>query len=159
MNRYKPGFHAVRKTPGNSLRFLLSMLCLWLCVPGIAASQNRTDENAATGYDTIVTVNIPTELFMALITYQELSEAETEGKETVVEKLIPVLKSMIEALESERRKLAPNRSDTPADPMTRTRIAKLDRHLADFRNELRYRRKLLEYQRLKEKQKALIEGD
>lgn len=152
------------KTPIRALRDLAwGILFLCLCMPGITIAQNTIEKKTdsirsdSARSDTILTVDIPAELFMALVSYQELSEAEAEGKE-VNRRLIPVLESIVEALKAERRKFESYRPEAGAEAMMKKRIAKLDSHLLDFQKELRYRRVLLEYRQLQKKQKALIEG-
>lgn len=139
---------------------LPAVLCFLLCLPGSAIPQNRLEAEADSPprSDVILTVNIPAELFMALVSYQELSEADDQGEATT-RKLINVLETIVKTLKEEQRKFTALRPEIGADASLEYRLSKLDRHLNDFQNELRYRRTLLEYQQLKKKQKSFIEGN
>ena len=139
---------------------LPAVLCFLLCLSGNAIPQNRLEAEAEPPprSDVILTVNIPAELFMALVSYQELSEAEDQGEATL-RKLIRVLETIVKTLTEEQQKFTALRPETGADANLEHRLSKLDRHLKDFQNELRYRRTLLEYQQLKKKQKSFIEGN
>ena len=142
-------------------RLLLpAVFCFLLCLPGNAIPQNRLEAKAKppSRSDVILTVNIPAELFMALVSYQELSEADDQGEATT-RKLIRVLETIVRNLKEEQQKFTALRPDTGSDVSLEHRLSKLDRHLKDFQNELRYRRTLLEYQQLKEEQKSFIEGN
>ena len=137
-----------------------AVLCFLLCFPGTAIPQDRLEATTKppSRSDVILTVNIPAELFMALVSYQELSAADDQGEATT-RKLVGVLETIVKTLKEEQQKFTALRPETGADASLEHRLSKLDRHLKDFQNELRYRRTLLEYQQLKKKQKSFIEGN
>ncbi len=150
MNEY-----AMAKTPATC-RSILSALFIGLCfLVGSAGVQAPAD--AASG-DEIVAVDIPYRLFLSLARYEELTAAEHQGKNMTAD-LIPVLEAIVDALKSEKEKFAPLVSGAGANIELRRRLNQLDDLIADYVNELRYRRKAMALERLLEHQNTLIKGE
>lgn len=103
----------------------------------------------------IVEINITYDLFDALVEYQDLSGQEAERP--VDEELVPVLETIITHYEAEKRKLENLAAGLDDELDLTPRIGKMTGHIEHFRKELQYRRAVLEYRQLQEKQRSLIE--
>ena len=147
---------SITKRPNPGRIILAVWMIIWLGLPiGPAiAQESRNGSNS----DEIVAVDIPYDLFLTLARYEDLTEAERQGRPVAAE-LIPVIETIVEALETEREKFRLILAQGLSDRDLRRRLAQLDRLIHDYENELRYRRKALELDRLLERQKSLIGGD
>ena len=147
---------SIIKRPISGRIILAVWMIIWLGLflgPAIA----QESPNGSNG-DEIVAVDIPYDLFLSLARYEDLTEAERQGQRVATE-LVPVIDNIVEALETEREKFKLILAQGLSDRDLRRRLAQLNRLIHDYENELRYRRKALELDRLLEQQKSLIGGD
>ncbi len=133
---------------------MVCSLCLYGGVMARAADQPAAEQPS----DSIVTVNIPYDLFLSLARYQELSEAERqEGKNIHNREIIPVLEKIIDIFKAERNRYRSLiQAERWSDELSR-RLVRMDKLIEVYQNELQYRRKSRELEQLLIEQKALIE--
>jgi hypothetical protein len=144
------------KRPIAGRIILAAWMIIWLGLP-IGPAIAQESPNGSNG-DEIVAVDIPYDLFLSLARYEYLTEAERQGQHVAAE-LVPVIDTIVEALETEREKFQLILAQGLSDRDLRRRLAQLNRLIHDYENELRHRRKALELDRLLEQQKSLIGGD
>ncbi len=145
-----------KATRPATTRFICSgLLIIWLCVAGAPVSAQETDK--ASSGDEIVVVDIPYALFVSLARYEDLTEAERQGQ-PVASELVPVLETIVDTLKKERDRFEPLLART-SDGDIRECLARMDRLIEDYENELRYRRKAMALERLLEQQESLLDGE
>ncbi len=125
---------------------------------GVAAGTEDSREKSDPRYGTdVVTIDISYELFVALASYQELSEAESEGAD-IHRQIVPILKSIIAKLRLERKKVEQLKRSLKNDPQLNRMLLRLDQHIDGFANELLYRQTVLKYESLMEEQKRILKS-
>ncbi len=137
---------------------LLKIVVLIFLFGGVAAGTEDSREKSEPRHGTdIVTIDISYELFVALASYQELSEAEKEGAD-IHREVIPILKSIIAKLRLERKKVEQLKQSVKNEPQLNQMLLRLDRHIDGFANELLYRQTVLQYESLMEEQKRILKS-
>ncbi len=94
--------------------------------------------------------DVPYELFAALSDYHDLTQLEE--KRHIDAEIIPAITEIIYYFEEERQKYLS--IQTISEKMKKN-LEKMDAHLTDFKNELLFRKKVLEFRILLKKQQQL----
>ncbi|MCP4700678.1 MAG: hypothetical protein GY862_28060 [Gammaproteobacteria bacterium] len=137
---------------------IFSMLAVLACLPepGSAASDRSAKDNksAQAGRPPqIMEVDMPYELFLALGSYHDFNEDEELRNIDINQEIIPVLETIIKEFTTEKKKYE---AHSPMSSAMTKRIRKIKKHVEDFKRELLYRKKVVEFRRLMKKQKTLI---
>jgi hypothetical protein len=106
----------------------------------------------------IVTVDIPYELFNALVEYEELHRSKANNTPANLARMVTTLNMLVAEYERELAKFQAFALDSGAMTMLEPRLKRMQQNIDDFRNELKFYRALLKYQQLKDKQDALLEA-
>lgn len=133
---------------------------LWIWILGVCMSCGQPLMAQEEPQDAnILIIDMPYELFNALVDYHELREAEEQRRLRVDEEIVAVLQIVVEEYEKEMYKFGVFAEKLGAPPELESRLEKMNKHVADFRNELTYRKAALEFHKLMEKQRTLIEDE
>ncbi len=140
-----------------SLALLPGMLAAAATPEAKASADSRERQRPDTERQQIVRVDISYALFAALAEYQEFSEAEKQGDSRANAALVPVLESILRELDQEYARHTALLDEAPDPGALEKRLQKLQAYIQDFRNELVFRKKVMEFNALLEKQKTLID--
>jgi len=112
-------------------------------------------ESSASQGGEIVVVDINSELLFALGEYHELSREEKQQAVFIQDRIIPVIKRIINGftLEMENCQNLAARAGKPFDPVWEEKI---NRHIVNFETELKVREKALEFELLRRKQRQML---
>lgn len=140
------------------LKRILKTLCGITLLTGIAIGAVASEkENRSGPRPKIVTIDMSYELFMALASYQELSEAERAGK-NIHREMAPVINVIITKLRSERDKIKRLKATLKGDRRLDRIESRLDQHISGFAKELLYRQKVLKYESLMKEQRRILKS-
>ncbi|MDM8545274.1 hypothetical protein QUF61_02155 [Candidatus Venteria ishoeyi] len=112
----------------------------------------------------VAVFDVPYELFAALSEYHDLTQSEEKNHQLIDTEMIPVIEDIIYYFEEERKKYTKIEKKQQTLGMenehiilnkVKENLKKMDAHLLDFRNELLFRKKAIEFRLLMKKQKAL----
>lgn len=144
----------------NHQVFLITGMCLFLLFfANIVFAQDKTplpgikSQNILT--PNIITIDMPYDLFVALASYHELSEAEKQG-ESINKDIIPVLEDIVKELAAERNKYKQISAEHKLKTRMEDFLNKMEKHRLGFYNELVYRKKVFQFNELLNKQNQLI---
>ena len=129
--------------------FLLSLLMI---IPYQFMVISVFAENIQNFDQSVIEFDVPYELFAALSDYHDLTQSEEKRHLVIDEEMIPVIAEIIYSFEEERQKYL--NIQNISDKMKKN-LGKMDDHLTDFRNELLFRKKVVEFRTLLEKQQKL----
>ena len=128
-----------------SLLSLLMIIPYQLVTSAFAQKIQNSDQS-------VIEFDVPYELFAALSDYHDLTQSEEKRQLTVDEEIIPAITEIIYYFEEERQKYL-NIQDI--SDKVKINLAKIDAHLTDFKNDLLFRKKVVEFKILLEKQHKL----
>jgi len=127
--------------------FLILMIIVTTIVyPLVAFSQKAQNELAE--------FDVAYELFAALSDYHDLTQAEEKRRLVIDKEIIPVIKEIIYYFEEERQKYL-KIQDEKFVAKVQKNLEKMDAYLTDFRNELLFRKKVVEFRTLLKEQQKL----
>ncbi len=131
----------------------ISTVCL-LLMPGFSDCLAAVNPLPQQGSE-IVVVDINSELLFALGEYNELTREEKQQAVSVQDRIIPVVERIIKgfSLELENCQSLAARAGKSFDPVWEEKI---NRHIANFETELMVRKKALEFEMLRRKQRQLL---
>ncbi|MFK5970912.1 MAG: hypothetical protein QM487_12445 [Candidatus Marithrix sp.] len=134
------------------LGIVFTLLSLLMIIPYQFMVISAFAENIQNSDQSVIEFDVPYELFAALSDYHDLTQSEEKRHLVIDEEIIPVIAEIIYSFEEEQQKYLniQNISDK-----VKNNLEKMDAHLIDFRNELLFRRKVVEFRTLLEKQQKL----
>ena len=137
-------------------RYLLSLLITvpTIFYPSITVALFQKVQNSE---QSVAVFDIPYELFASLSEYHDFTQSEEKQHLVIDEEIIPVITEIIYYFEEERRKYVSIQGKFFNKKM-RENLEKMDAHLADFKNELLFRKKVAEFRALLKKQQRLKSG-
>ncbi len=133
------------------LGYLLSLLIgvLTIFYPLVAFPQKVQNSQQS-----VAEFDVPYELFAALSDYHDLTQSEEKRNLVVDEEIIQAITEIIYYFEEERQKYL-SIQDKLVSAKVKQNLEKMDAHLTDFKNELLFRKKVVEFRTLLEKQQKL----
>ncbi len=133
------------------LGYILSLLITVLTIfhPSVAFPQKVQNSQQS-----VVEFDVPYELFAALSDYHDLTQSEEKSNLVIDEEIIQAIAEIIYYFEEERQKYL-SIQDQHFSAKVEKNLEKMDAHLTDFRNELLFRKKVVEFRTLLEKQQKL----
>lgn len=136
----------------KTIYHLITVLLCITVLPVQAVPEKNAGNVDKPGSSQFVTIDLPFDLFASLMSYAELTELEIQGGENVNAEFIPLLKTVMQEFEKEKKQL----QSMPENPGIKRRIKKIDKHLTDFYQELMYRQKAQELKNLLDKQQKMM---
>ncbi len=131
--------------------FILFLLNLLMIIPyqlvTVAFAQNTQNSEQS-----VIEFDVPYELFAALSEYHDLTQSEEKQRLVIDEEIIQVISEIIYFFEEERQKYINIQN---ISGKIKINLEKMDAYLTDFRNELLFRKKVIEFRILLEKQQKL----
>ena len=134
------------------LSIVFTLLSLLIVIPSQFIVMPVFAENTQNSDQSVIEFDVPYELFAALSDYHDLTQSEEKQHLIVDEEIILVITEIIYFFEEERQKYL--NIQNISDKMKKN-LEKMDAYLADFRNELLFRKKVVEFRILLEKQQKL----
>lgn len=129
---------------------------VWLVLSVIIMGSQCVANSSSTGKDKgILVVDINSELLFALGEYHELTEEEKQKEVFVQDRLVPVIERIITGFKKEHQNclLLAARAGEPLEPVWTERI---NSHISTFESELMVRKKALEFELLRRKQRQML---
>lgn len=127
-----------------------------LVLTGIILASQCSAESLFTGKDKeILVVDINSELLFALGEYHELTVAEAQQSVFVQDRLVPVIERIISGFQKEHQNCI-TLAEHAGKPLGVILTDKINTHIATFESELKVRKKALEFELLRRKQRQML---